>query len=173
MHYLLHFWSWFPVCPPLNLCTASSIHSVSPIISSHSCPTVSSLSTCSIFSVERGEERRERGTAWNTLASEGISVSLWEPYWLPSFMTIPPSLPPFCSCTNLAFSFSWFLSNVSFWFLKPSPLSFLHLHTMLVSQRVTSSLYLEWRHILITLCNHILLKMRIWPHPQAAYSPGA
>lgn len=52
-----------------------------------------------------GEDGREKRAVWNPLASWGISVSLWEPYWLPSFIIIPPPLPPSGSCTNHAFSF--------------------------------------------------------------------
>lgn len=51
------------------------------------------------------EDGREKRAIWNPLASWGISVSLWEPYWLPSFIIIPPPLPPSGSCTNHAFSF--------------------------------------------------------------------
>lgn len=51
------------------------------------------------------EDGREKRAVWNPLASWGISVSLWEPYWLPSFIIIPPPLPPPGSCTNHAFSF--------------------------------------------------------------------
>lgn len=56
---------------------------------------------------EEGERKKERAV-WNPLSSWGISVSLWEPYWLPSFIIIPPPLPPSGSCTNHAFSFTRF-----------------------------------------------------------------
>lgn len=76
----------FPLC--INLCTSYA----SPLISPRSVRT--SIAPCL--------EGRERRAAWNPLASWGISVLRWEPYWLPSFIIIPPPLPPSGSCTNHA-----------------------------------------------------------------------
>lgn len=56
--------------------------------------------------VRFGSRGREQRAVWNPLACWGISVSLWEPYWLPSFIIIPPPLAPSVSGTDHAFSFS-------------------------------------------------------------------
>lgn len=100
----IFLWSLLCVCTEI-----SELHLPwNPLLS---CPA--SLSSCSLLALlslpvysrrgsgrgGRGERRRRRmrrvrSAVWNTLAGEGISVSLWEPYWSPSFMIIPPSVPP-------------------------------------------------------------------------------
>lgn len=113
--------------PPPNPHTSSLCGSYFP--SFHNTPTASSLPCFNLtphfprsihssiapclqwkgVRFRKGKEGREKRAVWNPLASLGISVSLWEPYWLPSFIIIPPPLPPSGSCTNHAFSFSCFL----------------------------------------------------------------
>ena len=105
--------------PPLNPYTSSPPRSRSPTVHHPPPPAFNPALhlPCSIASSTaacvqllgwslKNEGNRAQRAVWNPLASEGISVSLWEPYWLPSFIIIPPPFPSSGSGTDHPFGFS-------------------------------------------------------------------
>lgn len=107
----------FLYAPSLSVLLASPV--ISPTLSPYCSFLARSL--LSVVRVRFGSRGREQRAVWNPLACWGISVSLWEPYWLPSFIIIPPPLAPSVSGTDHAFSFS----PVLLAFIPSSPCLFL------------------------------------------------